>query len=200
MDRILFRQKLHTATDKELRLINWYETKLAHNPVRPLMEKGMYQAIVEDIDTNQIDNTGKINKWLTTIANHKRIPSTLRTIVKHIYMMEGTPFFDFMFQATQYSDFVARATEYQLQMEKAPAKFIKNTKGEQVYNNAYEKYEQLVSIDVWNAFINYDKPQSSLEQYLNDIGLVMFTKYFREYSTYCLRMLLTILLVLLYSL
>ena len=180
LDRILFRQKLHTATDKELRLINWYETKLAHNPVRPLMEKGMYQAIVEDIDTNQIDNTGKINKWLTTIANHKRIPSTLRTVVKHLYMMEGTPFFDFMFQATQYSDFVARATEYQLQMEKAPAKFIKNTKGEQVYNKAYEKYEQLVSIDVWNAFINYDKPQSSLEQYLNDIGLVMFTKYFKR--------------------
>ena len=180
LDRILFRQKLHTATDKELRLINWYETKLAHNPVRPLMEKGMYQAIVEDIDTNQIDNTGKINKWLTTIANHKRIPSTLRTVVKHLYMMEGTPFFDFMFQATQYSDFVARATEYQLQMEKAPAKFIKNTKGEQVYNKAYEKYEQLVSIDIWNAFINYDKPQSSLEQYLNDIGLVMFTKYFKR--------------------
>ena len=95
-------------------------------------------------------------------------------------MMEGTPFFDFMFQATQYSDFVARATEYQLQMEKAPAKFIKNTKGEQVYNKAYEKYEQLVSIDIWNAFINYDKPQSSLEQYLNDIGLVMFTKYFKR--------------------
>jgi len=96
-------------------------------------------------------------------------------------MTEGTPFFDFMFTATQYSDFVARATEYQLRMANAPKQFevVVDENGKKVKKttDAYLKYEEAVTIDIWNAFINYDKPQSSLEQYLNDIGLLMFTKY-----------------------
>jgi hypothetical protein len=32
-------------------------------------------------------------------------------------------------------------------------------------------------VDVLNTFINYDKPQSSIEQYANDMGIIQYTKF-----------------------
>ena len=56
----------------------------------------------------------------------------------------------------------------------------RNGKKIQVLNKDYQRYEENASAEVWNAFINYAKPQSSFEQYLNDLGLTMFTKYFKR--------------------
>ena len=66
-----------------------------------------------------------------------------------------------MTTATQYSDFIARATEYQLLMERG-----------------IEKEEALNT--VLDAFVNYGKPSSSFEEYLNNMGLFMFTKYMKR--------------------
>jgi hypothetical protein len=128
------------------------------------MEKGMYQAIIEDLDPDDIGTTNKIYKYMNKKFN--KVPKGVKTIAKHLYLAEGTPFFQFMLMATQYSDFVARATEYQLLMAKAPKEAEK-----------VADYEKLVSYKVLNAFINYDKPSSAVEQYLNDMGLLMFTKF-----------------------
>ena len=62
-----FRKKLGTATKEELNQINTYKAILVHNPVHPLMQKGMYQAIVEDINPNDIESIGRINKVLSKI-------------------------------------------------------------------------------------------------------------------------------------
>lgn len=181
LNRILFRQKLGTATQYELKQINWYNSKLESNPVHPLMQKGMYQAIVEDINPDELEAVGKVSRFIKESKIAQKVPTPIKWISKQLYMTEGTPFFDFMFTATQYSDFVARATEYQLRMANAPKQFeiVVDENGKKVKKttDAYLKYEEAVTIDIWNAFINYDKPQSSLEQYLNDIGLLMFTKY-----------------------
>ena len=181
LNRILFRQKLGTATQYELKQINWYNSKLESNPVHPLMQKGMYQAIVEDINPDELETVGKVSRFIKESKIAQKVPTPIKWISKQLYMTEGTPFFDFMFTATQYSDFVARATEYQLRMANAPKQFevVVDENGKKVKKttDAYLKYEEAVTIDIWNAFINYDKPQSSLEQYLNDIGLLMFTKY-----------------------
>ena len=140
----------------------------------------MYQAIVEDLNADELESIGKINRFIKNNKLTKRIPTSIRWISKQLYMTEGTAIYDFMFQTTQYSDFVARATEYQLKMEKAPTKYketIKDGKKVKVITEEYLNYEEALTIDIWNAFINYDKPQSTLEQYLSDIGLIMFAKY-----------------------
>ncbi len=192
-DAAVFKQKLGTATKTELESINDLNTRLEHNPLKPLMDAGMYTAIIEDISPNELDSIGKINKLLST--RFKAMSKPFKTMFKHLYMLEGTPIYDFMFQATQYSDFVARATEYQFQMEEVSSPKLRNgnrntkyipkfitdaTTSKKVYNPAYTEYENRVVEDIWNTFINYDKPQSSLEQYLNDMGLLMFTKFFKR--------------------
>ena len=180
LNRIQFRQRIGTASETEVKKINWYKAKLENNPVHVLMEKGMYQAIVEDINPEEMEIIGKVNKIVRNNKWTNKIPNSVKTFTKHLFLAEGTPFFEFMFKATQYSDFVSRATEYQLQMEKAPEKYKIITEDgvkKKIYNEEYLKYEENLTIDIWSAFINYDKTQSSFEQYLNDLGLVMFTKY-----------------------
>ena len=59
------------------------------------------------------------------------------------------------------SDLASRATEYQFLLEKGVS-------------------EEKARYSVLDAFINYDKPASSIEQWANDMGLVMFTKYFKR--------------------
>ena len=180
LNRIEFRERIGTATKEEVAMKNIYKSKLQNNIVHPLMEKGMYQSIVEDINIDDLESIGKISKFLKNSKLLNKIPNPIRWISRQLYMTEGTPIYDFMFQATQYSDFIARATEYQLQMERAPKKYKiveKDGKKYKELTNEYIEYEEKVTIGILNAFINYDKPQSSIEQYLNDIGLIMFTKF-----------------------
>ena len=172
LNRILFKERIGTATTEESKSKNWHISKLESNIVHPLMEKGMYQSIVEDINPEELESIGKVQKMLKSSKIVKHIPKFIKNIAKHLYMAEGTPIYDFMFQLTQYSDFVARATEYQLKMRKAPTRY-KNG----VQTSEYTAFEEKLSIHILNAFINYDKPQSKAEQYLNDIGLMMFTKF-----------------------
>lgn len=180
LNRIEFRERIGTATKEEVAMKNIYKSKLQNNIVHPLMEKGMYQSIVEDINIDDLESIGKISKFLKNSKLLNKIPNPIRWVSRQLYMTEGTPIYDFMFQATQYSDFIARATEYQLQMDKAPKKYKiveKDGKRYKELTDEYTEYEEKVTIGILNAFINYDKPQSSIEQYLNDIGLIMFTKF-----------------------
>ena len=180
LNRIEFRERIGTATKEEVAMKNIYKSKLQSNIVHPLMKKGMYQSIVEDINIDDLESIGKISKFLKNSKLLNKIPNPIRWVSRQLYMTEGTPIYDFMFQATQYSDFIARATEYQLQMDKAPKKYKiveKDGKRYKELTNEYIEYEEKVTIGILNAFINYDKPQSSIEQYLSDIGLIMFTKF-----------------------
>lgn len=180
LNRIEFRERIGTATKEEIDMKNIYKSKLQNNIVHPLMEKGMYQSIVEDINIDDLESIGKISKFLKNSKVLNKIPNAMKWMSRQLFMTEGTPIYDFMFQATQYSDFIARATEYQLQMEKAPRKYEIVERDGRRYReltDEYVEYEERVTIGILNAFINYDKPQSSIEQYLNDIGLFMFTKF-----------------------
>lgn len=181
LNRIEFKERIGTATEAELKTKNWLKSKLENNIVHPLMEKGMYQAITEDIKMDDLETIGKVNKFMKNVKLYDKIPNGVKQFIRQAYLGEGTPYYEFMRQATQYSDFVARATEYQLRMEKAPERweYVKDKKGRKIRREReeYTNYEEALTANVWNYFINYDKPQSALLQYLNDIGLAMFTKF-----------------------
>ncbi len=118
----------------------------------------MYQAIVEDLDKRDRKSSNKIAQFIDNKSSS--MPEFVRQGAHWLYLSEKTPVFQFVTQATQYSDFIARATEYQLLMEKG-----------------VKKDEALKT--VLDAFVNYGKPASSFEEYLNDMGLIMFTKYMK---------------------
>ena len=172
LTRLEMRKRLGIATTQEVKDISLYKAKLRNNKVHPLMEKGMYQSIVEDLSPEDIAANGKFAKAVKRLGVDKKTPTLVKNTLRHLYMAEGTPIYDLLFQATQYSDFVARATEYQLRMEQMEAKIDK-----QKERSKWFMEEQKISAEIVNAFINYDKPQAPLLEYANSLGLFMFTKF-----------------------
>lgn len=177
------KEHIGTVTEEEKKKMALYRAKLENNPIHPLIKAGMYQSIVEDINVEDLENIGALAKMLKSSKLINKTPNYVKTILRHLYLTEGTPLHNLMSSLTTYSDLVARATEYQLQMKKAPDKYLlKLVDGEQkmVLNPEWAEYEEQVLFKIRNYFINYDKPVSSIEKYLNDMGLVMFTKFFKN--------------------
>jgi hypothetical protein len=125
--------------------------------VRDLIDAGLFQAIVEDANVEDLKASSRfVRKIDEKLVN---APAFMRTGFNYLYMTERTLPFKVMTTATQYSDFVARYALYNSMKNKGMKRDV-----------ALQK--------VTDAFINYGAPDSKLIQYLNDMGLVMFTKYF----------------------
>lgn len=124
--------------------------------VHDLMKAGMYQAIMEDLNRQDFKSSNKLARMVDEKTGG--LPSYIRDGAHLLYISEKTGLFKMMTHATQMSDFVARVTEYQFNIERGISK---------------DKAKWYVL----DAFVNYTKPASSFEEYLNNMGLVMFTKY-----------------------
>lgn len=143
----------------DIKKIASLKESLSRNPLHPLMKTGMYQAIIEDVSMSDFKSNNRVSQWID--KKTEGVPEFVRNGAHWLYLSERTSFFRYMTQATQYSDLAARATEYQFLLEKGIP-------------------EEQARITVLDAFINYNKPSTALEQWANDMGLVMFTKYFKR--------------------
>jgi len=153
--------KVHAARIRELK------HNISINPVTPLIDAGMFQHIVEDVDLFKEDSyQSRIAEWLDKNKVTKSItdntPDVLKTVAKNVAMTHDTKAYKFMRDMTQASDFVARYTLHQHNMTKR--------KGE---------ISPKESIDlITKVFVNYTPPTHRYLQYANDMGLFMFTKFF----------------------
>lgn len=132
------------------------------NPVREVIEAGMMPTIVEDVeaDVEQFNYKSDFTKQVEKYT--EGIPKPLQTAGRWLYMTHDTPLYKVLSQGTQLSDFVARYTLYQ---------HSRNKKKDPL---SHEEALLLAS----DAFVNYDIPSGKGLQFANDMGLVMFTKYY----------------------
>jgi len=146
------------ATKHRIRL-KTLQDRVDSNPVKDLIDLAVFQSFVEDISNNELDNSfkSKINEIIEPINN--KIPSGLKTIGNEAIMGHETKLYQFLKHTTQYSDFVAR--------------YILN---EHNLKSGMTQDESLTDIN--ETFVQYDLPTHPTLQYLNDIGLVMFSKFF----------------------
>jgi hypothetical protein len=137
------------------------EDSLANNPVKELIDAGLMPTIVEDLAADEdiysykSDFVRKVSKF-TDKLNPKLVSAA-----RVVYMAHDTQAYQGLSRITQLSDFVARYTLYQHNISK---------------RNAMTKEEAIQ--DASDAFINYDIPMHQTLQYLDDMGLMPFTKYF----------------------
>lgn len=138
------------------------EDGLARNPVKELIDAGLLPTIVEDVaqDTDEFSYKSKLvrsaEKYTSQLNKH------VRTAGRTLYMAHDTPLYQLMSQGTQLSDFVARYTAYQYMIGRKRAPMAK------------PEAVQFVA----DAFVNYDIPTHRSMQYLNDMGIIWFTKYY----------------------
>lgn len=163
-DRVKWERQLVKAQDD-----------LARNPLQEFIDAGMLPSIVEDMELNSTDYTyqtefsDKFDKQLD------RVPKSVRTVGKWAMVSPDTPLYKFLAGSTQFSDFTAKYVLYKHLM----------TRGESRMDHASAIQEAS------DAFINYDVPTSRGLQYMNDVGLFMFTKFFLRFQRVMLKLMRT---------
>lgn len=165
---LVYKRGIAGLTDTEKNELDILALKMEQNPLHPLMIRGFMQNIVDDVDTVNFDNASDFSTKLNKIKN--KLPKPISYTLDFIYMTENSAMYQIMNKATQYSDFLARAVEYKVKNKNLKEKYKDNKK-------EYEKKHNELLSDILQKYINYDRPQSATEQYLNDTGLVLFTKF-----------------------
>ena len=138
------------------------EDAIARNPVKSLIDAGLMPTIVEDISTEDDPYSYKshFNKWMDSKIGG--LNPAIKNVGKWALMAHDTPIYRVMAKATQYSDFVARYALYKHLTE----------------NQAKPLSHDDAVFEASETFVNYDIPLPKHVQYLDDMGLAPFIKYF----------------------
>ena len=139
------------------------ENALERNPVHSEVQAGLYQTIVEDgIETDDDPYSMKSSLIASIEEKTQKVPKFIKNGVKVALMTHDTALYKMLHKGTQYSDFIGRLILIEhLQTRKKDSLSITEAR-----NRAQD------------SFVNYDIPQHRGLQYLNDTGLIWFTKYY----------------------
>ena len=152
--------------------LNRLQNEINTNPVKELVDEGIFQSIIEDIDLDQnIYNTGSKIAQRAEEFSDKYLPDVTVSAAKLGWMSKDTTLYQTLFKLTQYGDFVSRYALYKHRADQVGLNKL-NPKSKEYK----EKFEDVIE-EVVETFINYDIPTSPELQWLNDMGIFMFTKF-----------------------
>ena len=135
---------------------------LKNNPISEIIAAGLMPTIVEDISTDEDPYAYKAILAKRMKKYTDKVNPTVRTIGRNLYMTHDTGVYKTLSRVVQLSDFVARYALVQHLLTKEDAPMSK----EEAHNEAAE------------AFVSYDTPMHRELEYMDSVGLFMFTKYF----------------------
>ena len=139
------------------------ESAMKDNPVDALMKDGQYSTILEDIDTGLYDEKGliakKIEQMFSKIKNPDR-RDTVKKIMNEVYLDNESKIYQKILKLTQYGDMISRVIVHEDNMK---------------HGKMTEK-ESLRYVD--GLFVNYAYLDNKYIKYANDLGFIVFTKFF----------------------
>ena len=153
-----------------LRDISDVQYKLDSNPLKPLMAKGLYQSVIDDVAI--YDDTNKVSKKLRGVSEKVTGSSGLaRDVVETLFLTQRSAAGKTLLRAARESDFHFRAAMYWAKMEKGVA-------------------EEDVFRFITDSFINYSKViNSKVVRWLERMGPEAFWTYFAGIQRVNIRML-----------
>lgn len=199
------REKLSKASDvnavkreiqKNTNRLNRLRKEMQSSPINELVEAGLYQSVVEDVETAQLNDTNKVSNALDKLVS--KAPMVVRKGAQWAYLSKETAWYQFNQEVLQLSDLIARdvMNRKQKRVEKLMAdgkmtmpKEMRDAlggvqKGRVLKGAVREKFFELSKNarmnNLLDVFINYVKPNGKWEEWMNRIGLLMFTKYLKR--------------------
>lgn len=167
--------------------------------VKELFDLGMYQAVVEDVAMYKLGDTNKISDGMDKLL--AKTPTIIKTPLQWAYLSKETAWYKFNQEVLQLSDLIARdvMNRKQKQIEEMQADGKKDLPVEyrkligrmqprrlsKPLTGAEREHfmkvaEQSRHANLIKSFVNYNLPNGKGEEYLNRIGLLMFTKYLKR--------------------
>ena len=192
------REKQQTAEVKRsIKEKEWKLGRLKHqneiNPVKELVDAGLYQTIVEDVEVRVLEGKTVWDKLANKVFG--KLPKQTREGFDILYLNQSTTWYKFNQEVLQMSDLIAR--DVQNKRTKArderiargellpPSWWVKEKewgKDRKISNKAeaeefMNKAKNVRLYTLLETYVNYTKPSGRGEEYLNRVGLLMFTKY-----------------------
>jgi hypothetical protein len=152
-----------------------YKKELNRNPAHVLIKEGLFSSIVEDVNPEDRRSNDPVGRWID--KKTENWPEVVKQGTNYLYLTERTAPYQMMLTATQYSDFIARYGLYH-GTKKKQERAIESKHGRKTTPAERKKLEDSTLELVTNAFINYNTLDNKYVKYANDMGLVMFTKFF----------------------
>lgn len=184
--RLLEIKKAGNVLKEDLSALPRLKADLEGNPIHELMEAGIYESIVEDLSEEDAKTNNAIGKYV--LKKTEKLPQGVKTVWNWMTLNEHTLWYKNMEMLLRMGDLLGQATQNEklkIINEKKLKKYKKQLTEARV---ARESIEQLMASkkarldkerleQISDEFIFYSKPASAFEEYLNRMGLVMFTKY-----------------------
>ena len=145
---------------------------LERNAAHVLMEAGLFQTLIEDIDqeTDPYSYGTRLERWAE--GKTRWIPPRVKSVGKGLLMTHDTFLYKKLNKLTMYSDFTSRMVIYE--------HLTTRKKNPLSHDEAVREAR--------NMFVNYDSPTHRGVQWANDKGLVFFTKYYMRIQVMLLRL------------
>lgn len=179
--------------------INQLNKEMEKSSVKELFDLGMYQAVIEDVSMYKMGESNSVVDSIDTVTN--RLPSVVKTPLQWLYLSKDTSWYQANQYVLQMSDLVARDVMNRkqkiIEMKQADGKRalpyeyrkaigrlddsdrVRVLTGEErkLFLEAAKKTRHA---SLLKYFINYNLPNGKGEEYLNRIGVLMFTKYIKR--------------------
>ena len=150
--------RIGLSDSKKLSRFVELQDTIARNPLKDFIQAGMMPLIVNDVSFKRGETTYRTSVDVIKENTFGRLPNPVQKGLDYLLVAQGTPLYSFLSNATQQSDFVFKYALYKQEIRKGA-----NTK------DAMALARQV--------FIEYDIPTNKAVQFVNDIGLWMFTKF-----------------------
>lgn len=155
-----------TNSTKDKSLLNrekkQLQESLNRNPMKEYMEAGLMSTIVEDLTKpNETSYKTELQKKVDSYVD--LIPKPISNAINELTIGDGSVLHNFLSEATQFSDLSAKYTL---------AKYL--------HENGTDKDKAIYEAQL--SFINYDIPTNQFLDYMNRMGLMMFTKFFLRFQ------------------
>ncbi len=187
--------------DKVMRLrdtIARYDKEMEKSDVKELFDLGMYQAVIEDVNMYKLGETNTVVEKIDGVVG--KLPEVVKTPLQWAYLSKETSWYQTNQYILQMSDLVARDVMNRKQkiLEKKEADGTRDLPYEYRKLKGMLKGEKRVKLsgaerteflnwaenvrhtNLLRYFINYNLPNGKGEEYLNRIGVLMFTKYVKR--------------------
>ena len=150
--------------------------KAESNGMHKFILNGMFTPIVEDINAADLRKGSPVDKVIDKISS--KVPSKVKPIIDILYLNENTMIYKKMLKLIQYGDITARYAVYEnLKDSEMYASLSPSERSSKLKTKA-EKIELAKMRYLDEMLVNYSYNENKYLKYLNDVGLVMFTKYF----------------------
>lgn len=173
------------------------EKEMDKSDIKELFDLGMYQSVIEDVNMHIVGEANKISEGMDKLLS--RTPKAVKTSLQWMYLSKETAWYKINQELLQLSDLVARDVMNRkqkfIEKEQADGKrdlpleyreFIGNTKSKRRALTGKEREEFLKfaernrHVNLLTSFVNYNLPNGRGEEFLNRIGVLMFTKYVKR--------------------